>query len=283
MRHPWLIRAAYLGPAVAYAIYTLVARLTDPSVLDWLKLTSFADAIAGIGCMAMIVLAMVSSFRLAADPLARQKARLVSLSLLILCIVAPLWLVPLAVFRHAIIPLDVVILCLGLVPVSIAVAILRHRLFDIELIVNRTLVYSTLTLSLLLIYFASVVVFQQIFRALTGQVSDVAVVGSTLATAALFTPLRQRVQSFIDRRFYRQKYDAAKTLARFSMTLRDEVDLDQLGNRLVAIVEETMQPSRMMLWISRPETPLDSWTTGRVQSSQQPAARATSTLAEEQV
>jgi hypothetical protein len=284
LRHRWLVRAAFVGPAVANELFSLVVRLTDPSVLDWVKVTELANAVAGASYMAMIVIAMVSSFRLAAaDPLARQKARLVTLSLLILCIAGPLWLVPLAVFGHAIMPFDVVVLCLGFLPISIAVAILRNRLFDIELIVNRTLVYGTLTLSLLLIYFASVVVFQQIFRALTGQISDVAVVASTLATAALFTPLRQRVQTVIDRRFYRQKYDAAKTLARFSMTLRDEVDLDQLGNRLVSVVEETMRPSRISLWVSHPEAPLDSWTARRVQSSQPLATEAEGTLAEEPV
>jgi hypothetical protein len=283
LRHRWLIRAAYLGPAVANEVFSVVVRLTDPSVLDWLRLTTVADAVAGATYMAMIVVAMVSSFRLAADPLARQKARLVTLSLLVQCAAVILWLVPLAVFQHAIFPFEVAVLCFASMPLAIAVAILRNRLFDIELIVNRTLVYGTLTLSLLLIYFASVVVFQQIFRALTGQVSDVAVVASTLATAALFTPLRQRVQTVIDRRFYRQKYDAAKTLARFSMTLRDEVDLDQLGNRLVSVVEETMRPSRISLWVSHPEAPLDSWTARRVQSSQPLATEAEGTLAEEPV
>ena len=121
-------------------------------------------------------------------------------------------------------------------------------LYDIDIIINRTLVYGSLTALLVLVYAGSVVVLQQLFRSLTGQGSQLAVVASTLAIAALFNPLRQRIQGFIDRRFYRSKYDARKTLEAFSAKLRDETDLDRLGNDLVSVVGETLQPAHAGLW-----------------------------------
>jgi fumarate reductase subunit D len=136
-----------------------------------------------------------------------------------------------------------------LIPLSIGVAILRHRLYDIDILINRTLVYGSLTVALVLVYAVSVVVLQQLFRTLTGQGSQLAVVASTLAIAALFSPLRRRVQGFIDRRFYRRKYDAAKTLETFSALLRNETDLDRLGGDLVGVVGETMQPAHVGLWL----------------------------------
>jgi hypothetical protein len=136
-----------------------------------------------------------------------------------------------------------------LIPLSIGVAVLRSRLFDIDLIINRTLVYGSLTAMLVGVYVASIVVLQALLRALTGQESQLAIVASTLAVAALFYPLRRRIQSFIDRRFYRSKYDAAKTLEAFSAKLRDETDLDALSDDLVGVVRETMQPAHVSLWL----------------------------------
>jgi hypothetical protein len=136
-----------------------------------------------------------------------------------------------------------------LIPLSIGVAILRSRLYDIDVILNRTLVYGTLTVVLVLVYVGGVVLLQSLFRALTGQESQLAVVASTLAIGALFRPLQRRVQGFIDRRFYRRKYDAAKTLAALSAKLRDETDLDRLGDELVSVVRETVQPEHVSLWL----------------------------------
>ena len=144
-------------------------------------------------------------------------------------------------------------LSLMLIPLSIGVAVLRSHLFDIDVVINRTLVYGSLTATLVALYFVGIVVLQRLFVALTGEKSTLAVVASTLVIAALFTPLRRRIQSFIDRRFYRSKYDARKTLEAFSAQLRDETDLNALSDDLVGVVGETMQPVHVSLWL-RPAT-----------------------------
>jgi hypothetical protein len=141
----------------------------------------------------------------------------------------------------------------ALIPIAAGIAIQRYRLYDIDLIVNRSLVYGLLTAVLVLVYLGGVVSLQYAFRALTGEGSQLAIVASTLAIAALFNPLRRQVQAFVDRRFYRRKYDAAKTLEAFSTKLRDETDLDALNNELVGVVRETMQPAHVSLWL-RPDT-----------------------------
>jgi hypothetical protein len=139
------------------------------------------------------------------------------------------------------------------IPIALGIAILRYRLYDIDLLINRTLVYGTLTATLVALYFGVIVVLQRLFVVLTGQQSTLAVVASTLLIAALFTPLRRRTQS-IDRSFYRRKYNAAKTLEGFSLKLRDETDLKALSDDLVGVVSETMQPAHVSLWL-RPNTP----------------------------
>jgi len=133
--------------------------------------------------------------------------------------------------------------------VSLSIAVFRYRLYDIDLIIRKTLVYGALTLLLALIYFGSVVLLQNLFSAVTGQQSAVAIIISTLAIAALFIPLRSRTQTFIDRRFYRRKYDSALTLSQFAQTARDEVDLERLAAELMRVVEETMQPQSAGLWL----------------------------------
>jgi hypothetical protein len=151
-----------------------------------------------------------------------------------------------------------VFLMIGLlgIPVAVGVAILRYRLYDIDILINRTLVYGALTALLVAVYFVGVTATQAIFHTLTGQdrQPQITIVASTLVIAALFNPLRRRIQGFIDRRFYRRKYDARKTLEAFSAKLRDETDLDALSDDLVGVVRETMQPAHVSLWL-RPETP----------------------------
>jgi hypothetical protein len=134
-------------------------------------------------------------------------------------------------------------------PVSVAFAILRYRLYDIDLIIRRTLVYSVLTVTLALLYWGGVVGLQALLRPITGEGNDLAIVATTLAVAALFLPLRRRVQEFIDRRFYRRKYDATRTLIAFGQVARDEVDLDVLTRRLLSVVEGTIQPVHVSLWL----------------------------------
>jgi uncharacterized membrane-anchored protein YjiN (DUF445 family) len=147
-------------------------------------------------------------------------------------------------------PWVIVVAFLG-IPLSIGAAMLHYRLYEIDIIINRTLVYGSLSTTLVLVYFGGVTATQAVFTALTGQEEQpqLAIVVSTLVIAALFTPLRRRIQSFIDRRFYRRKYDASKTLEAFSAKLRNETDLEALSDDLVGVVRETMQPAHVSLWI----------------------------------
>ncbi len=142
-----------------------------------------------------------------------------------------------------------------LIPLTIGIAILRYQLFDIDQIINRTLVYGSLTALHVLIYLASVIVLESILRAVTGQTSSFAVVAATLISIALFRPLRRRIQRTIDRRFYRRKYNAARVLEGFSASLRQEVDLVQLRSQLVSVVERTMEPAHVSLWLKHPTPP----------------------------
>jgi hypothetical protein len=165
--------------------------------------------------------------------------------------VVPMLLIPTEGFLPGIISSVVLSVVLIGLPTAIGIAVLRYRLYDIDILINRTLVYGALTVSLALVYFGGVATVQAILRALTGQEEQpqLAIVVSTLVIAALFNPLRRRIQSFIDRRFYRRKYDARRTLEAFSAKLRDETDLEALKDDLVGVVGETMQPAHVSLWL----------------------------------
>ncbi|MDQ3911314.1 MAG: hypothetical protein M3305_06010 [Actinomycetota bacterium] len=144
-----------------------------------------------------------------------------------------------------------VLVIVGLIafPISMGIAISRYRLYEIDLIINRTLVYGALTISLALVYVGGVISLQYLLRLLTGEESNLAIVASTLIIAALFHPLRRRIQSFVDQRFYRRKYDARKTLEAFGSRLRDETDLETITEDLVGVVRETMQPVHVSVWL----------------------------------
>jgi hypothetical protein len=161
---------------------------------------------------------------------------------------------------------DAVVISAAGIPVAIGFAVLKYRLYDIDVVINRTLVYGLLTAMLVLLYFGSVTALQSLLSLLTGQGNTLAIVASTLALAALFNPLRRRIQGFIDSRFYRRTYDARKTLEVFGTKLRDETDLEKLCEDLGEVVDETMQPAHLSV-ILRSEVP--SSTTTKEQGQQE--------------
>lgn len=222
-----------------------------------LQHSKLLENIVWFGGLACLVVALLYRYRVISTPVQRQQTKWIVFGLSATILLTIVWNLPpllfpsfarsgtlydlaLAVFN--IFLLLPVILC-------VAIAILRYRLWDIDILINRTLVYGTLTGILALVYVGSIIALQILLRGLFNQTSDAAIVVSTLVIAALFQPLRKRIQAGIDRRFYRRKYDAARTLAAFTATLRNEVDLSQLSEDLVAVVQETMQPAHISLWL----------------------------------
>ena len=215
--------------------------------------------LSGLACISV---ALIYRYRRMSSPIERQQLKWLvfggsaTILIVIVCNLPPLIFPALsrtgslyALFRASINTLVLLpLIC------CFAIAILRSRLWEIDVIINRTLVYGALTGTLALVYFGLVIGLSALLRGIISQDNGVAIVISTLAIAALFQPLRHRIQQIIDRRFYRSKYDAAQALAAFSTTLRHEVDLDQLREALLAVVQETMQPAHVSLWL-RPTAP----------------------------
>ena len=217
------------------------------AVLDWvLRLGGPMLLLAGLGA----VISLVVRFRRARGDVRQQIKWFASAAALTLVWILLFGQASLRGLPGVIVALSG-LLVIASIPVATGIAILRYRLYDIDLIINRTLVYGSLSASLALVYFGGVATTQAIFRALTGQEQQpqLAVVVSTLAIAALFMPLRRRIQSFIDSRFYRRKYDARKTLEAFSAKLREETDLNTLSDDLVTVVRRTMQPKHVSVWL----------------------------------
>jgi hypothetical protein len=252
LRRSWLIWLMYVVPVVFYPLNLALTWFGSASTLDWLGRWSPGEGVLSLFYLALGVIAIIVGYRASRDALLRQKIRWVVFVASVCGILGiMLWVLPADILGHSIISVNMLGLLVLPFPVALAIAILRHRLFDIDVVINRTLVYGTLTALLALIYFGLVIVLQALTHAFTGQASQspLTIVVSTLAIAALFQPLRRRIQGVIDRRFYRSKYDAARTLAAFSTTLRDEVDLSQLSEHLLAVVQETMQPAHLSLWM----------------------------------
>jgi hypothetical protein len=221
-----LLEVAFYG-SIVFAQFYRYRRVSSPVQRQQTKWVVFAFTIVIVGASAALLVLNVLPYSFPALGLSDQFAQLVS-SLAIL-------LLPV------------------LIPLSIGIALLRYHLWDIDLLINRTLVYGSLTILLALVYFGLIFCLQALFQGMFHQNNAVAIVVSTLAIAALFLPLRQRIQRVIDRHFYRRKYDAVKTLAAFSVTLRNEVDLNELSRHLLATIEETMQPAHVSLWLRPPE------------------------------
>jgi hypothetical protein len=230
--HPWVATAAFivllllplcmLASALSLVLRYRRSRGEEREQIKWI---AFAASVVGL----LYLIAMVSSLTYS-GPWGGAGT--------------PLWL---GLLQQA------ALVSFSAVPIAVGFAVLNYRLYEIDLLINRTLVYGTLTITLVVLYFGGIVVLQRIFVTLTGQQSTLAVVASTLLIAALFTPLRRRIQGFIDRRFYRRKYDASKTLEAFSTKLKNETDLEALNNDLVGVVRETMQPAHVSVWL-RPDT-----------------------------
>ncbi|HKH10333.1 MAG TPA: hypothetical protein VKA73_04230 [Rubrobacter sp.] len=252
----FVVVGAITGAFSAGALMGVLGPIRNP--LGTEGLTGIYEAILYVGASSLTVAAALSLFvRLrGARGVERQQikwfayAAAASVVATIFAYVLPGTLDTSPRFEHAAFALNVA--TIPAVPVAIGVAVLRYRLYDIDRIINRTLVYGSITVTLALVYVVSVVSMQAAIRAITGQESSLAVVASTLAIAALFGPLRRRMQDMVDRRFYRRKYDARKTLEDLSARLREETDLDSLGDDVVAAVRHTVQPENASLWLRSP-------------------------------
>jgi hypothetical protein len=247
-------------PAVAWIAWQVPAAFLPGTPLDAETWPPLLAGVVWAGFLGTFVFAQIHRYRHVSDADQRMQTKWVVFGVTaalggflmasLLSSVASTFAEPVFLYREAITAF--IFLSMLMIPLSFGIAILRYNLWTIDVTINRTLVYGVLTVTLALAYVSSVILLQQVFRFAIGQTSNLAIVASTLAIAVLFNPLRRQVQGTIDRRFYRRKYDAAQTLAAFSARLRDEVDLDRLKTDLLAVVEETMQPAHVSLWLHKP-------------------------------
>src|SRR5437764_10022875 len=261
-----------------WMVVALSAAYVPPAFFPDLAFSGLFSKLFVLGVSTFLVVAQLYRYRRVSTPMQRQQTRWVVFAVTLGLVVFIGWYLPTMIFTSLSLPgsgsslaghpaftLFILLVPLGspifafftlLVPISLGIAILRYRLWDIDIIINRTLVYGTLTALLSVLYVGLVIGLQALVRLFTQQVSQspVVIVASTLVVASLFQPLRYRIHSIVDRRFYRRKYNAARTLAQFSASLRNEVDLQQLREELLAVVQETMQPAHVSLWL-RPVNP----------------------------
>ena len=253
---PRWTRLALLG----WALMTASGFLPEASPWRLGNWSPVATAAVLIALVASCVWAQVYRYRYVSGPVQRQQTKwivvgfgLIALTILITALlpqaITPQW--PRVRVAYGFLRDGIAAISLLSLPVTLSLSILRYRLWDIDILIRRTLIYSVLSVLLTLVYVGSVVLLQTLFRRFSGETSSLAVVASTLMSVALFQPFRHRIQTVIDRRFYRRKYDAEKVLATFALTMRDEVDLDRLSNSLVKVAEETMQPARVLLWLKQ--------------------------------
>jgi hypothetical protein len=247
-----------LVPAIAYWGFTDLFPLAPFNPFFRFPLL---DDTAFLGVVGSMVIIQIYRYRHVSTPVQRQQTKWV-VSGVSIGVGGFLLLTSLGHFFPSLLPVgglaNLIANVLGiglmlLLPLSIGLAVLRSRLWEIDTIINRTLVYGTLTTTFALLYLGLVFMSQSLLRGMLNQDSPLTIVASTLVIAALFQPLRKRIQAIIDRRFYRRKYDAQKMLDAFSATLRNEVDLDQLSEALVAVLQDTMQPSHVSLWLRKPQ------------------------------
>ena len=253
----WLARVAFLF-CVGGAIYSAFSpgEIQDEGIVNPLGIEALKPVSDLLGPFVLVVyfaLLFASAASLAvrfrrSGSVERQQIKWLAFAALAI----PVWFLtnaPIEAASHTLFVIMDALIVSALIPAATGIAILRYRLYDIDVVINRTIVYGSLTIMLVALYFGGIVVLQRVFVTLTGQQSTLAVVASTLAIAALFNPLRRWVQAFVDRRFYRRKYDAAKTLAAFNSRLREETDLDSLREEVLEVVRETMQPEHASLWL----------------------------------
>ena len=258
----YIFPSGRFGPRWTRWLALAVALLFVPTIFFQDSSVDLLQGPAFVGFLVSLAAAQVYRYRWLSSPPQRQQTKWVVFAVAVALVgfAALLTLVNVVPSRGPMGPVGemvgqtLVYGLIALIPLSIGAAILRSGLYDIDLLINRTLVYGSLTAVLVALNFGDIVLLQRLFVVITGEQSTLAVVASTLAIAALFAPLRRRVQGFVDRRFYRSKYDAAKTLEAFSDTLREETDLGKLRRHLVGVVSETMQPSHVSLWL-RPQEP----------------------------
>jgi hypothetical protein len=233
-QYPWLVGVSVFGVlllplCILVSAASLVVRFrrSGPEVREQIKWLAFAASVVGVTYLSTLI----TGIFFVPDLFSSKEPQNLA---------------------YALIP-NLLLISYASIPTAIGFAVLKYRLYDIDIIINRALVYGPLTITLAAVYFGGVVGTQTTFRALTGQESQLAVVISTLAIAALFNPLRRRIQSFIDRRFYRRKYDAARIMATYGIRLRDEVDLKALSDDLLEVIRETVQPAHASLWLRSPD------------------------------
>lgn len=243
---------------LAFYCVTQIPSYLDPSAAN---IGGVAGALSGIGIVAMylsLIYAQIHRYRRVSTPVQREQTKWVVYGI---ALTIGGWIGMLFFYNGAYSGMnlaspvvDMVSMAAGtsiwlLLPASLAIAILRYRLWEIDVLINRTLVYGSLIVCLGTLYISCVIGMQALSRVVTGQHSDLSIAMATLLVAAVFNPWRRRIRSFIDRRFYRSRYDARRVLAGFTTRLRDEVDIDRLSHELTAIVTDTIQPASISLWL----------------------------------